>query len=350
MAFSRPTLSELIGQTQGELVARFPGADTTLRRSVLGVFARSWAGALFGLYGFLDWISAQILPDTAEAELLDRHAANWGLSRGAPAAAGGDILVTGVDGAVIPAGSVLQKGAIDYATLAEATIAGGVATIEVEALDPGAAGNLATNVKLAFVSPVSGVTSVARAAAPGFTGGVNEESDSSLRARLLERMRRQPQGGAEADYLAWTRAFSAEITRAWVRPAWSGLGSVGVTFVFDGRPDIIPTGPDVAALQAHLDALRPVTAQVVVFAPTPKPMALTIHLAPDTAEIRAAVVDQLKALLAREAAPGGSILLSHIREAVSAAAGEVDSVVSVPAADFTTLPSEIATLGAITWI
>ena len=62
-----------------------------------------------------------------------------------------------------------------------------------------------------------------------------------------------------------------------------------------------------------------------------------------------AVEAELRDLLARDAEPGGTILISRIREAVSIAAGETDNVVSTPTANVTHAAGELAVLGVITW-
>ena len=122
----------------------------------------------------------------------------------------------------------------------------------------------------------------------------------------------------------------------------------------DGREDPIPTAEDVDAVQALIELRRPVTAEVFVVAPIANPMDLTIKVVPGAgttlATARAAVERELRDLLAREAVPGGTILLSRIREAVSIAAGESDNAVTVPAANFASGTGEIATLGDITWV
>ena len=348
MPFSRPALGTLIQDSRDDLVARFPGADSMLRRAVLDVLSRVWGGGLHGLYGFLSWIARQVIPDTAELAGLERHASIWGVERIAAVAASGSATATGEDLSPILAGTVLQRSdGLEYVVLADVAIAASVATLALAATTPGEAGNAVAGVGLSFVSPVAGVASNATVVA--ITGGSDEELDDKLRQRLLERISTPPQGGAEVDYRLWALASDPEITRVWVRPSWMGPGTVGVTVVYDGRADIIPTGPDIDELQAYLDARRPVTAHVYAFAPTPVALNVTLSITPDTTAVRAAIQAELLDLLAREAEPGGTILLSHIREAVSAAAGETDSTITVPAANVVVASNEIAVLGALTW-
>ena len=63
-----------------------------------------------------------------------------------------------------------------------------------------------------------------------------------------------------------------------------------------------------------------------------------------------AIEAELEALIRREAVPGGTILISRIREAISIAAGEVDHRLDAPAADVTHTSGEIVTFGVLTWV
>lgn len=349
MSFIRPTLTELVARAQDDLDGRLPGADSRLRQSTLGVLAKVHAGAVHGLYGYLDYLAAEVLPDTAQ-ETLERHASIWGLTRKVATLASGAAAATGVNGAIIPAGTALQRpGGLEYVTLAEAVIAGGTATLSLAARTAGVASVATAGTALTFVSPIAGVAAVALVGAGGLTGGAAEESDDLLRERLLARIRQAPEGGAAHDYIRWAREV-AEVTRAWVLPAWMGAGTVGLAFVMDGRVDPIPLVADVEVVAAHVGALKPVTADLIVFAPTPKPLDIAITgLDPDDAATRAAVQAEITDLLFREAAPGGTILVSHLRAAISQAAGEYDHVLVSPIANVAHAPNELAVLGVIGW-
>ncbi len=350
MSFARPTLTELIARAQDDIDARLPGADSRLRRSAVGVLATTHAGAVHGLYGFLDYLARQILPDTAEAAELERHASIWGVSRKPATLSAGSATATGVNGSIIPAGAVLQRaGGLEYVTQAEATIAAGVATLSLASSAAGVATVASAGAKLTFVSPVAGVAAQVVVAGDGLTGGAEAESDALLRERLLARIRQAPEGGALHDYKAWTLQV-AEVTRVWVFPGWMGAGTVGIAFMMDGRVDPFPLEADVEAVEAHLAVLAPVTADLVVFSPTPAPINPVITgLTPDDAETRAAVAAEIDDLLFREASPAGTILLSQLRAAISQAAGETDHVLASPVANFVPGPAELAVRGVIDW-
>lgn len=348
MAFARPTLTALIVQIRTDLASRFPGADTVFRRSALNVLAAVLGGVVYGLYGYLNWIALQVMPDTAEEAQLERWAAIWGIPRQGAAAAVGPIGLVGTEDVVIPAGSLLQRNTdnAEFATLADETISGGVAVAQVQALTPGAAGNTSAGVVLTFVSPIGGITATATVRTGGLVGGVDQQADDSLRAALLNRIRKPPQGGDADDYVTWTKAWSAEVTRVWVRPAWSGLGTVGVMFVMDGRPDIIPTSDDLTAALAYLIAVAPADATVLVFAPSAAPMNPALSISPGGAANEAAVEAELVDLLQRLAAPGSTLKLDQIRTAIGEAMGGGDYTLTSPAADVVYGSTQVGVIGA----
>ncbi|RHW17213.1 baseplate J/gp47 family protein [Sphingomonas gilva] len=348
MTFARPTLSDLIERARTDLEARLPGADARLRRSVLDVLARVNAGGLAGVYAYLDFLALQLMPDTAEAEYLDRWASIWGVARKAAASAAGAVTVTGLVGAIVPQGAELARvdGAL-YRTTERIVLAGVSAQVAVEAVEAGAAGVVEAGKTLTFRSPVAAVSAVVTAAA-GLVGGADQETDTELLARLLARIRKPPNGGSRSDYVAWALELPG-VTRAWSYANWTGPGTVGLAFVFDGRENIFPLQADLDAMAAHIEPLRPVTATPVIFAPEPWPISFLITATPDNVEVRAAIEAELRDLFAREAEPGGTMLVSHEREAISLAAGEHDHVLRSPASNQEAPPGAMPTIDGIAW-
>jgi uncharacterized phage protein gp47/JayE len=349
MPFQRPGLQEIVARVEGVTASRL-GLGQLLRRSILRAWARLVAGATHLFHGHLDWIARQAMVDTAELEHLNRHASIYQINRKAAEFASGTVALVGNDGAEIPEGTLLQRAdGMRYLTTADAEISAGGATVEVQAELAGAAANEDAEVTLSLVSPISGVNSTGTILAGGLAGGADEETDEALRARVLARIREKPQGGAAHDYEAWTLEV-AGVTRVWVLPGWMGAGSVGVTFVKDADPStIFPAEQDLQDVRDHLEPLRPVTADVVVFAPTAKLLQPTIALAPNSIAARDAVEAAIVALLQREAEPGGTLHLSRLSEAISLAAGESSHVLVAPVADVVSQPHELLVLDSITW-
>ncbi len=351
MSFTRPALQDLVDRAVADITSRLEGADATLRRSNLNVLAKTRAGGNHELYGYLDWMFRQLFPDTAESEYLLRWATIFlEVPQKQATFAAGQVSFTGTNGAVILAGTVLQRtDGAEFTTDADVTVAAGVALVSVTALVAGVAGNTAGGSSLSLVSPVSGVAGTATVGTGGLVNGLDIESDDSIRSRLLRRLSQPPQGGADFDYVTWTLEVPG-VTRAWSYPKYLGGGTVGLCFVMDGAPGgLIPDAATVSAVQAYIEARCSVIAAVTVFAPVAVPLNFTIQLTPNTAAVQTAVQAELVDLLSRENAPGGTILLSHIRQAISSAAGETDSALVAPAANVTLPAGQISVMGAITW-
>lgn len=348
MTFTRPLRSNLIDRARADIDSRISGADSRLRRNLIDGLLRSYAGAVDGLYQAIDSY-ARFFPDPDNREAIERWAALKGVQRKAAVAASGLASLTGTNDTIVEAGTILIRAdGARYVSTAEVTIAAGVASLPIEAEVAGIDGEMTTGQVLSFVSPIAGVNATATAAAPGVTGGIDEESDADLSARVYEALRNPPAGGKASDYVAWAKRV-AGVTRAWVAENWDGLGTVQVLFVMDGRDDIIPLSADITAVAAEIEAERPVCADVTVDAPVAAPLDLTIAATPSTDAVKAAIEAGLRDLIAREAEPGGTLLISHIREAISTAAGETDHVLSTPTANVVAAAGEITVLGTITW-
>ncbi|QXZ11717.1 baseplate J/gp47 family protein [Pseudomonas sp. AO-1] len=345
MPFETPSLPVLISRTQSDL------ASDALRRSDAQVLARTMGGTAYGLYGYLNWIVEQILPDKADEETLERIAAlRLNQPRNAAQPAEGSVTFTAAAGAVLDVDVVLQ--ASDgrmYAVTAGVSTSAGTNTTTIKAVDAGALGNADAGLALTLVQPVPGVTNGFTVIAPGLSGGVERESIESLRARVIRSYRVIPHGGSVDDYETWALEFPGA-TRAWCRGNYLGPGTVGLFVMRDNDPVSVPNPAQLQEIKDYIEPLRPVTAELYVLAPTLKPVLYSIHPVPDTTAVRAAITASLKDLHEREAGLGDKLLISHIREVISGAAGETDHSLTVPSADVTAAANELLTFGGITWL
>lgn len=354
MAFERPTLSELVQRISSDLETRLDIANAALRKSFTYLFGKVIAGAAHVMHGHLEWISRQIFPSTADTENLIRIASLWGITKTAATYGTGTYQFTGDSGTVIEEDTELVSSDGErYKTTAEVTISGGIATVGIRALTAGENGNTDAGTLLSLASPISGVESEGSVTV-AVTGGADEESDDDLLARLEARVQSPPLGGAEIDYENWAKEV-AGVTRAWAHGLYLGPGTVGLFFVRDddtdvsGNPDIIPTSGEIATVSAYIETVRPVTARVTVLAPTPDEIDFSIEITPSTAAVKAAVEAELEDLIAREGEPGGTIYLSHIREAISLADGEIDHTLLSPSADIVSAAGHMPVMGEIVW-
>lgn len=354
MPFHKPTLQELVDRIQADLESRLGLTSTdhnsysnTLRRSVTGVLSQVQAGASYLLLGYLDFLSRQVMIDTAEKDYLRRWAQVWGVQEKPATFAQGYVVFKGEENAVIPAETCLRRqDGVEFYVKVAASITQGSAAVFLEALLLGANGNTPAGTVLSLISPLQGVQLQVIVSESGLSGGINAELDESLRKRLLKRIQQPPQGGSLSDYEQWALQVPG-VQRAWVYPGYFGSGTVGVTFLVD---DAIPTQVQVAEVQKHLDVRRPVTAEVLVFSPSAILVPMTISAASLTITLQATIESDLRTWFMREAYPGMILHANRLQDVISQAAqGNEDYVLLSPESNVNYLPSEMPLFGGITW-
>jgi uncharacterized phage protein gp47/JayE len=353
-SFSRPTLKELRERAIAEINAKIPGADANLRNSVLSVIVSILAGMTTELYGYIDFLSAQVFVDTAEAEYLDGLGAVWGVHRKLAAFAAGNVTVTSSTDTVIPIGTrYRRKDGTAYITTESTIITAGTPTdIHIKAEKVGTSGNTEGGQKVSLLSPIAGVAADALITPLGLTGGADRERDDLYRDRIIYRIQEPPRGGSKSDYERWMLEVPG-VTRAWCYPLESGPGTVGLRFMMDDNyPDGIPQQADLDAVHDYIasEDRKPVTANITVSAPVPQTVDITIsELAPNTPDTREAIESELKYLFYRTAYPGSTVYVSQIWEAIAVAGGIDHFKLDAPTADDTLPAGVIPVLGSVTY-
>jgi len=331
MAWNAPTLSDLISRVENDFSVKFFGTAAPLRRGVLKTLARVWAGAVYLLHLFLSWIYDQAFAHLANGDQLDRHGQEVGIYRKPATFAAGVVIFTGTNGTTIPQGTLLQSTEdtpVEYQTTEVGTISAGSATVQVTAMDPGAAGNLDASSALELVSPISGVSSVYTP--EGISEGVEKEEDEPYRARILFKKRNPPQGGARADYVIWATSVSP-VTEAWVFPNFPEANSVTIRVAnYDADPPVL-SASEVADVLEYVtdDTRRPVTADVQVASVTPSAIIVEAQIRPLTAQSQAAALVELRDLFQREGIPAATILRSQVQNAIAGATGMTGAAVTL---------------------
>ena len=182
-------------------------------------------------------------------------------------------------------------------------------------------------------SPISGIDSTFTIDAD-IDDGSDLEDIEDLRDRLITRMQTPPRGGSEADYETWAKATpGVDVRSAIVIKDYAGDGTIGVVITIDAD-DPIPSEPQRAAVEAYVDPLRPIVLRDFdVVAAVAQDVTYSIQISPVTDAVKDAIKASLAELHARDAVPGGTLLLSHINEAISAATGETDHILIAPVAN-----------------
>jgi uncharacterized phage protein gp47/JayE len=367
MAYTKPTLQQLIDAVKADLFGRFPDLDPQLTNSFAANVAEVIAGSTNGLYGYLDWIADQPFPDTADDENLERLASIYGLSRLAATKADGDVVFTGAIGSSVATGEqLISSNGTTYLVDTGFTLAASPETHSVTAQAAGLDGNLGASATLSFVSVPSGMSNTATVDSGGLTGGTDRETDVELRARILTRLASPPKGGKTEDYEQWA-IEATDVTRSWVRNTTTGApfgdtipaGAVWQYFVMDDTYTTdatigIPQAGDVTDVQDYIDPLKPVTAAYTAIAPTADTVDFNLTIVPDTPTNQAATESELRSTILNERVVGGTISLSSFYEAMSRVPNltswTINTINAVAPADVTVAAAAIHTVGTFTFV
>lgn len=269
MAFTIPTLDELHTLLVALLKALFPDLDVS-RTSFPALFARVLAAAATDNHAHLVATLADLLPDTAEAEMLDRWGAIVGRTRkgATPARKANALRVVNsdvVDRNVTIGDLLTHASGLTFQINENAVVpTGSTLDVDVVAVDTGSATRLAAGEELTFVTPLTGIEEVAELQLDLDEDGDDAELDGAYRRRILARFATPPLGGAQNDYVQWSLEITG-IAAAYAYPNRAGLGTVDVAALHAGTGSArILTPSEVTELQTHLDEERPVHATVRV--------------------------------------------------------------------------------------
>ena len=226
-----------------------------------------------------DWVLDQSFPQTAQGEYLDYHAQTRGITRAAATKANG-LLRFSASGAVtsdrvIEAGTVAMTAAgVKFETTERVTIEAGESSVtaNARAVEEGASGNAAAG-QIRFLSALpAGVTGCTNPSA--FTGGSDQESDESLRERIMESYKRLPNGANAAFYEREAMSFPTVAAAKAVGRA-RGIGTVDVYVATQGGA---PSDELLEEIAEVLERKREIAVDVEVLAPTETAINVTAEL------------------------------------------------------------------------
>jgi uncharacterized phage protein gp47/JayE len=358
MAFVIPPIKTLAQTVRNAFKSEMPGTDAWVWPNNLYVTAKVFAGLVWGLYGRLKQIDRDRFVTTAQGAGLLLHGAEYGITLKQATYATGAVDIIGVPLAVVPLGTVFTRsdGIAYTSNLATAYSTAGTATIFVTCSSTGPAGNSIFGAKLTTPDPNTTSAAVNEA---GIGQGTTVETWESLRARILRRKRNVPMGGAAYDYEAWALMVPG-VTRAWTDSgALCGLGRVTVYFLMDSTYPSnygLPQPTDVAAVEAFLLTVAPVTAGVTAACPVPFPLDVTVSgLSPSTPAMRQAASDEIYNVVYRNAAVStSSAPLTSFRswfwQAVASVSGETSFEIASPATNLSLPIGSIPVVRSVTFI
>lgn len=358
MEWSIRSLSEASSAIRGAFRQHLPGTDTSLKNNFVTVVAKVLAGLAHEFELRMGYLARQIFARTSDASWLPLHGADVGIYRKEAAPARGTIAGEGEANRLYPSGIRFVSGSTSYVSGSPAQASPlGAVTFFVTAETKGAATNRDGGGVLSLADPGLYPTLGASFTISdgGLGGGADIEDLDSFRSRILFRKANPPGAGKLSDYERIVRDVPG-VLKAWafrdsLTPSW-----LAVFFLFEGRPNRIPTEGDVLVVQAALDAARLIRVNdSVVVAPTPVALNPVIAgLSTDTEAIRSAIAAAIETVLYERARPGipGDIFWlsrSWITEAISQVTGEDRHELNWPLNDLPYTNGEYPVIGTVSY-
>jgi uncharacterized phage protein gp47/JayE len=226
----------------------------------------------------------------------------------------------------------MTAGLVRFETVQVGLLAAGERTVDVpvRAVVPGAAGNVAAGTIVSMAVAPMGIASCTNPVA--CAGGMDQETDEALRARVLETFKRLPNGANAAFYQQEALSFD-EVAAAAVVPRPRGVGTVDVVVATTSG---VPGQALLQQLTAYFQARREIAVDVLVRAPETVSVDLTIRVKPQEgrifAQVQAALEEALRGWFTG-ARLGESILRARLGSLIYACDGVENYDIATPAAD-----------------
>jgi uncharacterized phage protein gp47/JayE len=269
MAFTVPTLDELSDFLVAMLKSLFPEQDVS-RASFPAILAKTLAAAATDNHAHLVSVRADLLPDTAEGEALDRWGAILGVTRkGATPARKASALRlinnSGTNESVTVGQELVHASGLRFSINENSSIlAGTEQDVDVVAIDTGSATRLDAGEVLTFTTPTTYIEETAELQLDLDEDGDDAEADGDYRRRILARLSTPPLGGAQSDYVAWALEVTG-VAAAYCYPSRAGLGTVDVAALHAGTGSArLLTLTERSDLLDYIEERRPVHATVRV--------------------------------------------------------------------------------------
>ena len=336
-----------------QMTADFAGRTGMTMGDSCDLAARMYALAaqIYALQVHSDWVRRQCFPQTAVGENLDHHAQMRSLERKSATFAEGVVRFFAGESSelirTIPAGTVcMTPGLARFETQQDGYLMAGEMWVDVpvRAAEAGIGGNVAAGtVTEMAVAPV-GIVSCTNPA--GFTGGVEEEDDESLRERVLHSFRYLP-NGANAAYYRQLAMADEEVAQTVVISRPRGIGSVDVVVASHTG---VPGAELLGRLQEVLDKEREIAVDLVVRGPETMGVDVTVEVAArngyNSAEVRERVKNALNGYFSGEIL-GENLLLARLSSVVYNCEGVENYRIVRPAGDMAVMRDQLPVLSSL---
>ena len=176
------------------------------------------------------------MPDTATGDDLVRLCNAFGIEKSSGAGATGSVVISCTGTVTYATGqeATSDKTGKRYRVVT-ATVASNGTSVVMVGIDLGESTNLDAGEILTWTSPPSGSGTTCVVGAGGLQFGANADTDSSLRKKLLDRLRNPQNGGSWAHVKRWIEDATRSVQAAYVYPCAQGPATMHASYTVEGK-------------------------------------------------------------------------------------------------------------------
>lgn len=343
MAFSVPTLAEVVRSIENGFSVAFYGSAGPLRVRVLNVIAKAVGGAVYLLVLLCGWIWRNNFIASADAlSLSTTHASRFNLPSKPASFAHGFAFFIASGAVTVRAGTILvnPSSGVEFELLEDVSFeSSGNKSAKIVAVNSGFSGNVGIGAELQIrdydeenITGIRTNTQVAGGASYDVQVGSEiqqwGETLEDYRARLHERERNQPQGGSAPDYKSWLMRFEF-VSDVWTCPNWPLTNNVSC-FIADNRS--VNTGipaDDVKKAQDYVsdESRRPLTSRPIVASVNYVGLYVSITSSGVSDAVKKDVDTALQKLL-KKYRPGDTVEVNEVREMIRSVTGNMNATLN----------------------
>lgn len=251
---------------------------------------------------------------------------------------------------------------IDETASVFGTVAYENALVQVLSQESGTQTNISGDTDVSLGTPIIGINSTGKSTLDDVLSATDEETDESLRARLLARIR-QYFGNFSATSIEEKAKEIAGTTRVKVYEVTPSAGQVTMYFMRDGDSSPIPSAFEVDRMNDFLNIddetkIRPANtaeSDFIISAPSAKTVNIQFSsLSPNTQDMKDNIQLSLEDFFTNSLDIGDDLnrdsLISFVKQTLDSQGNNPDFVLDIPASNVTVNNNEVAILGTVDYV
>lgn len=252
-----------------------------------------------------------MFPQSSWGEYLDLLADELGngMKRRAATKAVVVLTLSGTAGTEVNSGALFATdGKINFITTEDCTIGeDGFCTVKAEAQAAGKEGNVKAGTIVKIPVSIYGVSAVTNK--EDAYNGYDEETDDSLRERLLFRLRHPVTSGNANEYVDWAESVGG-VGAAKCIPLWNGNGTVKVIIVDANNEQA--NDELLNAVKNYIEKVRPIGASVTVVTPEILKVSVAAKVTAASEDYVAKITEAINEYFRREGFNSNYVSIAHI--------------------------------------